>query len=165
MVVGPEELEPVPAPAVPSPISAPALQAAAEPEPEPLRLASVPRPSRQTAKSAPHKATEAMAATAEAEEAPMPMAMEAVVVPLAMAPSPPTINVGGRAGLKMEIQECHPVNCDNPCGFCGWEACIVEADYGPTCDVRIEEDGCLCKDVACRYLRMPGGRGTRKRKV
>ena len=40
-----------------------------------------------------------------------------------------------------------------------WEACIVEADYGRTCDVRIVCDGIICEDVlACRFLRTPSGR-------
>ena len=85
-------------------------------------------------------------------------AVEAVVVP-------PSINLSSRAGLKMEIQACDPVDCDSPCGECDWEVCIVESDNGRTCDVRIEADGELCTGIACRYLRMLGGRESRKRKA
>eukprot|EP00964_Phaeocystis_antarctica_P047593 scaffold27535_cov103-Phaeocystis_antarctica.AAC.1 len=34
-----------------------------------------------------------------------------------------------------------------------WEECEIVADHGDTCDVRIVEDGTLCRDVPRRLVR------------
>ena len=70
-----------------------------------------------------------------------------------------------RVGLQMEIQGCDPDACDYVCTDCAWDTCTVEADYGRTCDVRITEDGFLCKGIiAHRFLRIPQGPGLTSRK-
>ena len=70
-----------------------------------------------------------------------------------------------RVGLQMEIQGCDPDECDYVCTDCAWDACTVEADYGRTCDVRIDEDGVLCEEIiAHRFLRIPQGPGLASRK-
>ena len=68
-------------------------------------------------------------------------------------------------GLKMEIQGCDADSCDYVCTNCDWEACTVEADYGRTCDVRLEVDGFLCQAIVWhRFLRVPQGPGLSSRK-
>jgi hypothetical protein len=69
-----------------------------------------------------------------------------------------------RVGLKMEVQACDDDCPMSFCVDCKWELCMVVADNGRTCDVRILEDDELCADiVAHRYLRMPAATVNRKR--
>ena len=56
-------------------------------------------------------------------------------------------------GLRMEVACCP---ADQPGVWEGkWEECEVVADHGETCDVRIVEDGELCRGVPRRLIRAP----------
>ena len=71
-----------------------------------------------------------------------------------------------KVGLEMEIHGCDADECDYVCSICDWELCIVEADHGRTCDVRIKSDDTVCEGVlAHRFLRMPIAVGSHKRKA
>ena len=61
-----------------------------------------------------------------------------------------------RVGLKMEIQGCDPDECDYVCTSCDWEPCVVEADHGRLCDVRLCHDDITCNGIIFhRFLRLP----------
>jgi hypothetical protein len=60
-----------------------------------------------------------------------------------------------RVGQAMEVQGCDPDSCDYVCTECDWEACIVEADDGTFCNVKLA-DGTVCSGVnSKRFLRYP----------
>lgn len=80
-------------------------------------------------------------------------------VPAATLPSVPKLVVGAH----MEVQACEE-SCDFVCTDprCFWEACTVVADHGALCDVRITEDGDVCKGVRHCKVR-PAARAAGKR--
>lgn len=60
-----------------------------------------------------------------------------------------------RVGQAMEVQGCDPASCDYICTECDWEACIVVADDGTFCNVKLA-DGTVCSGVhSKRFLRYP----------
>tara|TARA_B110001452_G_scaffold119226_1_gene98931 strand:- start:231 stop:2348 length:2118 start_codon:yes stop_codon:yes gene_type:complete len=73
-----------------------------------------------------------------------------------------------RTGKEMEVQGCDPEVCDNMCGECEWDPCVVLADHGRTCDVRIcshSDDDSECFGVANRFLRFPAATTHRAKRV
>ena len=56
-----------------------------------------------------------------------------------------------RAGSRAEVAGCDDDHEGEWDGV--WEECMVVADNGATCDVRILEDGELCEGVPRRYIR------------
>ena len=85
------------------------------------------------------------AASEEGDRSVSPAASEEVELPE---------EVKDRLGQTMEILGCDD-DCDMLCGECPWETCMVTADHGCSCDVRIISDGMECCNVASRFLRMP----------
>ena len=64
---------------------------------------------------------------------------------------------GGREQSGMEVASC---DADHKGEWKGeWEECEVVADHGDTCDVRIVDDGELCRGVPRRHVRnqVPAG--------
>ena len=56
-----------------------------------------------------------------------------------------------QAGSRAEVAGC---DADHEGEWDGiWDECVVVADHGATCDVRIVEDGELCEGVARRHIR------------
>ena len=73
-----------------------------------------------------------------------------------------------RTGKAMEVQGCDPDVCDYMCGECEWDTCVVLADNGRTCDVRIcLHDGVHSDfpDVANRFLRFSAPTTHRAKRV
>ena len=73
-----------------------------------------------------------------------------------------------RTNKEMEVQGCDPEECDYMCGECEWEPCVVLADHGRTCDVRIcshGDDDSECFGVANRFLRFPAATTHRAKRV
>ena len=66
--------------------------------------------------------------------------------------------------MELEIQGCDEDTCDYVCSACDWELCVVEADHGKTCDVKIIDGDIICNAVHSRFLRMPATGALAKRR-
>ena len=77
---------------------------------------------------------------------------------------PPLTRTGTRVDAEMEIQGCDEycdTLCVRSCSF-EWDPCVVIADHGTYCDVRMS-DGAMIAGVVNRFLRWPALPGVSKR--